>query len=98
MNHFISLPLKDWALHGIMSDLRVNYALSPFHRIGFEIDDPGIQTLAERYHDRALSREVAERIAAAWNLVFRLLDNFFTTKKNKHRCALGLRSRATPIF
>jgi hypothetical protein len=51
MNHSINFE-GDWALHGIMSDLGVNYALSPFHRIGFEIDDAGIQTLAERYHDR----------------------------------------------
>lgn len=42
----------DWAWHGIMSDLGVDYALSPFHRIGFEIDDAGIQALSERYHDR----------------------------------------------
>src|ERR1700759_3844170 len=42
----------DWALHGIMSDLGVDYALSPFHRIGFEIDDAGIQRLSEHYHDR----------------------------------------------
>ena len=34
MNHTINFE-GDWALHGIMSDLGVNYALSPFHRIGF---------------------------------------------------------------
>ena len=42
----------DWALHGIMSDLGVDFALSPFHRIGFEIDEAGIQVLSERYRDR----------------------------------------------
>ncbi|HVF70151.1 MAG TPA: AAA family ATPase [Chthoniobacterales bacterium] len=42
----------DWAVHGIMSDLGVNFALSPFHRIGFEIDEAGIQLLSERYCDR----------------------------------------------
>ena len=47
MNHTINFE-GDWSLHGIMSDLGVNYALSPFHRIGFEIDDAGIQALAER--------------------------------------------------
>ena len=51
MNHSINFE-GDWALHGIMSDLGVNYALSPFHRIAFEIDDAGIQKLADRYHDR----------------------------------------------
>ena len=44
--------LGDWALHGIMSDLGVEFALSPFHRIGFKIDEAGIQVLSERYRDR----------------------------------------------
>lgn len=42
----------DWALHGIMSDLGVDFALSPFHRIGFKVDEAGIQALSERYPDR----------------------------------------------
>src|SRR5687768_1973043 len=41
-----------WALHGIMSDLGVDFALSPLHRIGFEIDEAGIQARSERYPDR----------------------------------------------
>ena len=41
MNHSINFE-GDWALHGIMSDLGVNYALSPFHRIGFEIDEAAL--------------------------------------------------------
>ena len=40
MNQSITFT-GDWALHGIMSDLGVDFALSPFHRIGFEIDDAG---------------------------------------------------------
>ena len=51
MNHTINYS-GDWALHGIMSDLAVDLAASPNHRIGFEIDDAGIQTLSERYADR----------------------------------------------
>ncbi|HKP03349.1 MAG TPA: AAA family ATPase [Chthoniobacterales bacterium] len=42
----------DWALHGIMSDLGVDFALSPFHRIGFKVDEAGIQKLSEHYADR----------------------------------------------
>src|SRR2546423_616213 len=51
MNHSITYT-GDWALHGIMSDLGVDFALSPFHRIGFKVDDAGIQALSERYPDR----------------------------------------------
>src|SRR3954470_13254380 len=51
MNHSITFT-GDWALHGIMSDLGVDFALSPFHRIGFKVDDAGIQALSERYPDR----------------------------------------------
>lgn len=51
MNHSINFT-GDWALHGIMSDLGVDFALSPFHRIGFKVDDAGIQALSEHYPDR----------------------------------------------
>ena len=51
MNHSITFT-GDWALHGIMSDLGVDFALSPFHRIGFEIDEAGIQKLSEHYRER----------------------------------------------
>jgi hypothetical protein len=50
MNQSITFT-GDWSFHGIMSDLGVDFALSPFHRIRFEIDEPGIQTLSERYAD-----------------------------------------------
>jgi hypothetical protein len=42
----------DWGLHGIMSDLGVDLALSPFHRVGFDLDEAGIQLLSERYRER----------------------------------------------
>ena len=42
----------DWAFPGIMSDLGVDYSMSPYHRIGFEIDDAEIETLAKKYPDR----------------------------------------------
>lgn len=48
MNHTLNFE-GDWAFHGIMSDLATDYALSPFHRLGFDIDDAGIQALSEHY-------------------------------------------------
>jgi hypothetical protein len=66
MNQSITFT-GDWALHGIMSDLGVDYALSPFHRIAFEIDDAGIQTLSERYHDRVFrARQWFDQEKLSW--------------------------------
>ena len=74
MNHSINFE-GDWALHGIMSDLGVNYALSPFHRIGFEIDDAGIQTLAERYPDRVFrARKWADHDKLSWTTLLLRFD------------------------
>ncbi len=74
MNHSINFE-GDWALHGIMSDLGVNYALSPFHRIGFEIDDAGIQTLAERYHDRVFrARKWFDHDKLSWTTLLLRFD------------------------
>jgi hypothetical protein len=42
----------DWAFHGIMSDLGVDYSMSPFHRIGFDIDEAGINALATQFQER----------------------------------------------
>ena len=42
----------DWAFPGIMSDLGVDFSMSPYHRIGFEIDDAGVEALAERFSTR----------------------------------------------
>jgi hypothetical protein len=74
MNHSINFE-GDWALHGIMSDLGVNYALSPFHRIGFEIDDAGVQTLAERYHDRVFrARKWFDHDKLSWTTLLLRFD------------------------
>src|SRR4030095_14277811 len=57
----------DWAFHGIMSDLGVNFASSPYHRIGFDIDDAGIETLAQRYADRVFRvRKWGDRDNLSW--------------------------------
>ena len=69
----------DWALHGIMSDLGVDFALSPFHRIGFEIDEAGIQILSERYRDRVFrTRQWFRDEKLTWtNLLLRFEENAF---------------------
>src|SRR5947209_12902411 len=51
MNYSINYD-GDRVLPAIMADLGVDFALSPFHRIGFNVDEDGIQTLSERFHDR----------------------------------------------
>jgi hypothetical protein len=78
MNHSINYQ-GDCSLHGIMSDLGVNYALSPYHRIGFEIDDAGIQKLAERYSDRIFrARKWADHDELSWStLLLRFDDGAF---------------------
>jgi hypothetical protein len=66
----------DWSLHGIMSDLGVDYARSPFHRIGFKIDDAGIQALAERYHDRVFrARQWFDHGKLSWTTLLLRFDN-----------------------
>lgn len=51
MNYSINFD-GDRLLHGIISDFGVDFALSPFHRIGFKIDETEIQKLSDHYHDR----------------------------------------------
>lgn len=86
MNHSITFK-GDWALHGIMSDLGVNYALSPFYRIGFEIDDAGIQTLAERYHDRVFrARKWCDHDKLSWTtLLLRFDEDAFVVAHGEGR-------------
>jgi hypothetical protein len=78
MNHSINYE-GDSGLHRIMSDLGVNYALLPFHRIGFEIDDAGIQVLADHYQDRVFrSLKWYEHDKLTWaTLLVRFDDNAF---------------------
>src|SRR5688572_2558658 len=74
MNQSITFT-GDWALHGIMSDLGVDYALSPFHRIGFEIDEAGIQALSERYHDRVFrARQWFDHEKLSWTTLLLRFD------------------------
>ena len=78
MNHSINY-MGDWAFHGIMSDLGVDFALSPFHRIRFELDEAGIQMLADRYADRIFrARHWFRDEKLSWStLLLRFDDNAF---------------------
>ncbi len=46
MNRTISVEGDAW-FNGVMADLSLDFALSPVHRIGFDIDEDGIQLLSE---------------------------------------------------
>lgn len=78
MNHSITYE-GDWALHGIMSDLGIPFAAAPFHRIGFEIDDAGIQKLADQYPAQIFrTRKWCDHNELTWaTLLLRFEDNAF---------------------
>jgi ATPase family associated with various cellular activities (AAA) len=52
MNSSIITFTGDWAFHGLVSDLAVDFSMLPYHRIGFKIDAAGIQKLADHYRER----------------------------------------------
>src|SRR4051812_48191161 len=65
----------DSALHWMMSDLGVNYALSPVYRIGFEIDDAGLEKLAIHYQDRVFrARKWYDRGQLSWSTLLLRFD------------------------
>src|SRR2546423_3122247 len=78
MNQSITFT-GDWALHGILSDLGVDLALSPFYRIGFDIDEAGIQLLSDQYRERVFrARQWFGDEKLTWtNLLLRFEDNAF---------------------
>src|SRR6266478_2260121 len=78
MNYSITYE-GDRMLQAIMGDLGVDFALSPFHRIGFEIDEAGIQRLSERYHQRVFrTRQWFRDEKLTWtNLLLRFEENAF---------------------
>jgi ATPase family associated with various cellular activities (AAA) len=86
MNQSITFT-GDWALHGIMSDLGVDYALSPFHRIGFGIDNVGIQALFERYPDHVFrARQWFGQETLSWTtLLLRFEGNAFVVANGDGR-------------
>jgi ATPase family protein associated with various cellular activities (AAA) len=51
MNKTVSVQ-GDAAFNSVMADLGLDFALSPIHRIGFDLDERGIQLLSEHYHER----------------------------------------------
>jgi len=78
MNYSITYE-GDRMLQAIMGDLGVDFAQSPFHRIGFEIDEAGIQLLSERYHDRVFrTRQWFRDEKLSWtNLLLRFDGNAY---------------------
>jgi hypothetical protein len=90
----------DGALHGIMSDLGVDYALSPFHRIGFEIDDAGIQKLAAQYQERVFrARKWADCGSLSWTTLLLRFDEgaFLVALGDGRNCAEVIAPQASQV-
>jgi hypothetical protein len=51
MNKIVSVD-GDTTFYGVIADLGLDFVHSPVHRIVFDIDEAGIQLLAERYAAR----------------------------------------------
>jgi hypothetical protein len=51
MSHSITYE-ADKLLPSILGDLGVSFAMSPYHRVGFNVDEDGIKALSERFRDR----------------------------------------------
>lgn len=65
---------------GVLSDLSLHFAHRPLHRIGWDIDEAALPTLADRFHDRVFraSRAAEEDGRLGWNsLVLRFRTNEF---------------------
>jgi hypothetical protein len=66
----------DATFHRIMNDLGVDYAMLPFHRIAFDIDDAAIDTLATRFADRVFrSRKWFEDEKLTWTTLLLRFDS-----------------------
>jgi hypothetical protein len=70
---------SDFDLRDSMSDIGLRFAESPLHRIGFEITEAEIQTLAETYRDRIFraSRKAAPDGLHWQTLLLRFGDDVF---------------------
>ncbi len=51
-----SITVVDMYLRQVMSDLSLQYAQAPLHRIRFDLDDAGLARLAEHYHPQIFRR------------------------------------------
>jgi len=75
MNRTISAK-GDAAFNVIMADLSLDFAESSVHRIGFDIDDCGIQLLSERYSDRVFrSRRWSKGGQLSWRSLLLRFDH-----------------------
>lgn len=70
---------SDFDLGHVMSDIGLRCADSPVHRIGFDITDAEIQTLAQTYRDRVFrARRKAASDQLHWrSLLLRFADDLF---------------------
>jgi hypothetical protein len=70
----------DSTLPSIMSDLGLEFAKSPLHKIGFDIDERGIQLLADKYRDRIFrARHTATDRMLNWETLLLRFDGAWVT-------------------
>ena len=80
--HFMSKSISitsDFDLRDVMSDIGLRFADSPVHRIGFDITDPEIETLAQTYRERVFrARRKAAPDQLHWlTLLLRFTEDTF---------------------
>jgi hypothetical protein len=74
MNKTVSVQ-SDAAFNSVMADLGLDFALSPIHRIGFDLDERGIQLLAEHYYDRVFrARQWSAQEKLTWQTLLLRFD------------------------
>lgn len=74
MNKTVSVQ-GDAAFNSVMADLGLDFALSPLHRIGFDLDERGLQSLAEHYHERVFrARQWSIQEKLTWQMLLLRFD------------------------
>ena len=71
--------VADMCLHQVMSDLHLQYAQAPLHRIRFEIDGAGITRLTDHYRSQVfrLNRSLEDGTMTTYVAVLRFEDDVF---------------------
>ena len=74
-----STTVADMCLRQVMSDLSLQYAQAPLHRITFTLDDGDLQRLTEHYQDRIfrLNRHLEEGTMTTHVAVLRFEDDVY---------------------
>ena len=60
----------DWSFHGIMSDLGVDFTQTPFHRIGFTVEEAALDALSAHYADAVFAPESGRIRASSVGRIF----------------------------